>query len=132
MLIVVFGSIVAAVLPIVMALFAIMVALGLVALVGQLFSFNLFVENMVTMIGLAVGIDYSLFIVSRYREERKKGFAKLDAIGAAGRDGEPRRLLQRPDRRPRAARHADHPGLDLPRARRRRDPRHDRARSPPR
>jgi len=83
-LIIVFASIVAAVVPIVMALFAIAVALGLVALIGQLFSFNLFVENMVTMIGLAVGIDYSLFIVSRYREERKKGFAKLDAIGAAG------------------------------------------------
>jgi uncharacterized membrane protein YdfJ with MMPL/SSD domain len=83
-LIVVFASILAAVAPIVMALFAIAVALGLVALIGQLFEFNLFVENMVTMIGLAVGIDYSLFIVSRYREERKKGFAKLEAIGAAG------------------------------------------------
>jgi len=83
-LIIVFASIVAAIVPIVMALFAIAVALGLVALIGQLFSFNLFVENMITMIGLAVGIDYSLFIVSRYREERKKGFAKLDAIGAAG------------------------------------------------
>jgi uncharacterized membrane protein YdfJ with MMPL/SSD domain len=83
-LIIVFASIVAAIVPIVMAIFAIAVALGLVALIGQLFSFNLFVENMVTMIGLAVGIDYSLFIVSRYREERKKGFVKLDAIGAAG------------------------------------------------
>jgi putative drug exporter of the RND superfamily len=83
-LIIVFGAIVAAIVPIVMAIFAIAVALGLVALIGQLFSFNLFVENMVTMIGLAVGIDYSLFIVSRYREERKKGFAKLDAIGASG------------------------------------------------
>ncbi|HEX7464694.1 MAG TPA: MMPL family transporter, partial [Actinomycetota bacterium] len=83
-LIVVFGSIVAALLPVVMGLFAIAVALGLVALIGQLFQFSLFVENMVTMIGLAVGIDYSLFIVSRYREERKKGFDKLDAIGAAG------------------------------------------------
>jgi RND superfamily putative drug exporter len=83
-LIVVFASILAAVMPIVMALFAITVALGLVALIGQLVDFNLFVENMVTMIGLAVGIDYSLFIVSRYREERKKGFTKLDAIGAAG------------------------------------------------
>src|SRR5262249_15580763 len=77
-------SIVAALLPIVMALFAIAVALGLVSLIGQLVGFNLFVTNMVTMIGLAVGIDYSLFIVSRYREERKKGFAKLDAIGASG------------------------------------------------
>ena len=83
-LIVVFAAILAAVVPIVMAIFAIGVALGLVALIGQLFNFNLFVENMVTMIGLAVGIDYSLFIVSRYREERKKGFEKLDAIGAAG------------------------------------------------
>ncbi len=83
-LIVVFASIVAAIVPIVMAIFAIFVALGLVSLIGQIVHFNLFVENMVTMIGLAVGIDYSLFIVSRYREERKKGFAKLDAIGAAG------------------------------------------------
>jgi RND superfamily putative drug exporter len=83
-LIVVFGSIVAAVLPLLMGLFAIGVSLGLVALVGQLFHFNLFVENMITMVGLAVGIDYSLFIVSRYREERKKGFEKLDAIGRSG------------------------------------------------
>ena len=83
-LIVVFAAIVAALVPIVMGIFAIAVALGIVALVGQLVHFNLFVENMVSMIGLAVGIDYSLFIVSRYREERKKGFAKLDAIGAAG------------------------------------------------
>jgi putative drug exporter of the RND superfamily len=83
-LIVVFAAVVAAVVPIVMALFAIAVALGLVTLIGQLFEFNLFVTNMVTMIGLAVGIDYSLFIVSRYREERKKGFDKLEAIGGAG------------------------------------------------
>jgi RND superfamily putative drug exporter len=83
-LIVVFGSIVAAVLPIAMAICAIALALGLVSLIGQVWNFNLFVENMISMIGLAVGIDYSLFIVSRYREERKKGFAKLDAIAAAG------------------------------------------------
>jgi RND superfamily putative drug exporter len=83
-LIVVFASILAAVLPLLMGLFAIAVALGLVALVGQLWGFNLFVESMITMVGLAVGIDYSLFIVSRYREERKKGFDKLEAIGRSG------------------------------------------------
>jgi len=83
-LIVVFAAVIAAIIPVVMALFAIAVALGLVSLIGQLVDFNLFVTNMVTMIGLAVGIDYSLFIVSRYREERKKGFPKLEAIGAAG------------------------------------------------
>src|ERR671918_2104453 len=83
-LIVVLAAIVAAIAPLVMAIFAIGVALGLVSLIGQLFEFNLFVTNMVSMIGLAVGIDYSLFIVSRYREERKKGFPKLEAIGASG------------------------------------------------
>src|SRR6266511_1539549 len=54
-LIVVFAAIVAAVVPIVMALFAITIALGLVSLIGQLVDFNLFVTNMGTMIGLAVG-----------------------------------------------------------------------------
>jgi RND superfamily putative drug exporter len=83
-LVVVFGSILAAIVPLVMAIAAIGVALGLVTLLGQVVGFNLFVENMILMIGMAVGIDYSLFIVSRYREERKKGFPKLDAIGAAG------------------------------------------------
>jgi uncharacterized membrane protein YdfJ with MMPL/SSD domain len=83
-LVIVFASILAAVLPIAMAMFAIAVALGLVALIGQFVHFNIFVENMVTMIGLAVGIDYSLFIVSRYREERGRGFARLDAIAASG------------------------------------------------
>jgi putative drug exporter of the RND superfamily len=83
-LVVVFGSILAAVVPLVMAIAAIGIALGLVTLLGQVVGFNLFVENMILMIGMAVGIDYSLFIVSRYREERKKGYPKLDAIGAAG------------------------------------------------
>jgi len=83
-LIVVFASVIAAVVPIVLAIFAIAVALGLVTAIGQLVDFNLFVTNMVSMIGLAVGIDYSLFIVSRYREERKKGFEKLEAIGRSG------------------------------------------------
>ena len=83
-LVVVFGAIVAALIPIGMAVAAIVLSLGLVSLIGQMVEFNLFVVNMISMIGLAVGIDYSLFIVSRYREERKKGFPKLDAIGAAG------------------------------------------------
>ncbi len=83
-LVIVFGSIVAAIVPVIMGMFAISVTLGLVALIGELVHFNLFVTNMVSMIGLAVGIDYSLFIVSRYREERKKGFDKLGAIAATG------------------------------------------------
>ncbi|MEX1046056.1 MAG: MMPL family transporter [Actinomycetota bacterium] len=83
-LIVVFGALLAAILPIVMAIFSIMLSLAAVALIGQLFHFQVFVTNMISMIGLAVGIDYSLFVVSRYREERRRGREKLEAIGHAG------------------------------------------------
>jgi putative drug exporter of the RND superfamily len=83
-LMVVFVAVVAALLPILMAIFAIAVAFGLTALVGQFVDFQLFVTNMITMIGLAVGIDYALFIVSRYREERRRGRDKLAAIEASG------------------------------------------------
>src|SRR4029453_16902956 len=55
-----------------------------VSLLGLAFDLSFFITNMVTMIGLAVGIDYSLFIVSRYREERAHGRDKLAAIAAAG------------------------------------------------
>lgn len=81
---IVFGAIVAALLPIALGIAAIVVALGLTSLVGQAMDLSFFVTNMVTMMGLAVGIDYSLFIVSRYREERQKGLSKPDAIALTG------------------------------------------------
>jgi uncharacterized membrane protein YdfJ with MMPL/SSD domain len=83
-LIVVFGTIASGVIPIILGMVAIAIAVGLSALVGQVLELSFFVVNMITMIGLAVGIDYSLFIVSRYREERTKGLAKVDAISRAG------------------------------------------------
>jgi putative drug exporter of the RND superfamily len=83
-LVVVFGALAAAVVPIIMAITSIVVALGLVSLLGLAFDLSFLVTNMITMIGLAVGIDYSLFIVSRYREERAHGRDKLAAIAAAG------------------------------------------------
>ncbi|MGH2749215.1 MAG: MMPL family transporter [Actinomycetota bacterium] len=83
-LILVFGAVVAGIIPIMMGVASIAVAIGLVALVGLAFDFSFFVTNIITMIGLAVGIDYSLFVVSRFREERAKGHSKLDAIGATG------------------------------------------------
>ena len=83
-LVVVLGAVVAGVVPILLAAFSIAIAMGITALVGTVFSFSFFVQNMITMIGLAVGIDYSLFIVARYREERLHGRDKLEAIGRAG------------------------------------------------
>jgi RND superfamily putative drug exporter len=66
-LVLVFGTLVGAAIPLVMAILSIVVALGLVAVVGQAFELNLFVVNMLVAMGLALGIDYSLLIVSRRR-----------------------------------------------------------------
>jgi RND superfamily putative drug exporter len=85
----VFGAVVSAFIPIILAIVAIFTAIGLTAIVGQFMELNEFVRNIISMMGLAVGIDYSLFILSRYREERDKGLAKQQAIeasaGSAGR-----------------------------------------------
>jgi len=80
----VFGAIAAAFLPIVLAIGAIILALGATALLGQAIDIPFVVINVMTMMGLAVGIDYSLFVVSRYREERANGLEKIDAIATTG------------------------------------------------
>lgn len=81
---IILAAFVATAIPLVLASVSIVIALGTVALLGQLFPFSFFVINMITMMGLAVGIDYSLFVLSRYREERARGLEKLEAIVAAG------------------------------------------------
>ena len=63
---------------------AIFVSIGAVSVIGQIVDLNDFVPNIMTMMGLAVGIDYCLFILSRYREERANGFEKYDAIINSG------------------------------------------------
>jgi RND superfamily putative drug exporter len=83
-LLLVFGTIVAGLVPLLMAIISIVVALGLVAVLSQAFNLSVFIINMLTGMGLALGIDYSLFVVSRYREERAAGHGQADAIGGTG------------------------------------------------
>ena len=83
-LIIVFGAVVAAGLPIVVALLSIFAAAGATAVASNAMEMSNFVVFIITMIGLAVGIDYSLFIVQRFREERGRGREKIDAIATAG------------------------------------------------
>jgi RND superfamily putative drug exporter len=83
-LLLVFGAVVAGLVPVLVALVSIVVALGLTALFGQAFDLSVFVVNMISGMGLALGIDYSLFVVSRYREERRLENEKLDAIAIVG------------------------------------------------
>jgi uncharacterized membrane protein YdfJ with MMPL/SSD domain len=82
-LVLVFGAFAAAVVALIPALFSIVVALGISALVGQVLDLSVYLITMLTVMGLAVGTDYALFIVSRYREERAGGRPQLEAIAAS-------------------------------------------------
>jgi RND superfamily putative drug exporter len=86
------GAVVAAVVPLVLAGSSLLLAYGVLALLSRAFTFDSFLTTIVTMIGVGVGIDYALFIVSRYREELarrvRSGRADMgeeieDAVGAA-------------------------------------------------
>jgi uncharacterized membrane protein YdfJ with MMPL/SSD domain len=83
-LLLVFGTVVAGLVPLMLAIASIVVALALVALLAQAYDLSVFTQNMLIGMGLALGIDYSLFTLSRYREERLQGREKLDAIAIAG------------------------------------------------
>jgi len=73
LLIIAFGTLAGAVIPILVGFIAIEISLGIVAMLATYFSMSIFVLNITTMVGLGVGIDYSLLIVTRYREELAAG-----------------------------------------------------------
>jgi uncharacterized membrane protein YdfJ with MMPL/SSD domain len=83
-LVLVFGAVAAGLVPVILGLLSIVIAVALTALVGQAFEVSFFVVNMISAMGLALGIDYALFILSRFREERGRGLEKIDAIVASG------------------------------------------------
>ncbi len=78
-LVVAFGALLAAALPVVVGVLAIIIALGLVTIAAQYQTMSVFVLNITTMVGLGVGIDYSLLIVTRFREELNRGLSAADA-----------------------------------------------------
>ncbi|HPU38097.1 MAG TPA: MMPL family transporter [Microthrixaceae bacterium] len=80
LLFIAFGSAIAAGIPLLLALAGIAVGFAALHLLGDATPLSVWSMNFSMMIGLAVGIDYSLFIVSRYREEREDGLDALDAI----------------------------------------------------
>jgi RND superfamily putative drug exporter len=88
-LILVFASVIAAGMPLLVAGLAIPSSLALIYLVAQQVEMSVFVLNIATMLGLSLAIDYSLFIVSRYREElgrgRSVGEAVTRAVATAGK-----------------------------------------------
>src|SRR5262249_22188596 len=79
----VFGTVTAMVLPIAVAIFGLFCGLSIVSLFGHVVSVPDVAPTVATMIGLGVGIDYSLFIVTRARSARHDGMSTHDAIGHA-------------------------------------------------
>jgi RND superfamily putative drug exporter len=88
-LLAVFGSVVAAGLPLLVAGLAIPTNMAMIFLVGSQTEMSIYVVNVATMLGLALAIDYSLFLVSRFREELRRGrdvgAAVQIAVGTAGK-----------------------------------------------
>jgi putative drug exporter of the RND superfamily len=72
-LLLVFRSVIAAVLPALVGGGAVIVSLALIFGLGQITTLSIFVLNITTLFGLGLGVDYSLFIVSRFREELTRG-----------------------------------------------------------
>ena len=82
-LLVAFGSVVAMSLPIVMAMLGIVLGLSVVLLLADVLQVNTITPVIATMIGLAVGIDYSLFVVSRFRQHLHMGASVEESVGRA-------------------------------------------------
>ncbi|MFD8520052.1 MMPL family transporter [Streptomyces capillispiralis] len=87
-LLITFGSLAAAGLPLLTAVIGVGISMGAILALGSTLGLSMTTGTLASMLGLAVGIDYALFVVSRYREERANGHAPREAAGlAAGTAG---------------------------------------------
>jgi len=82
-LMLVFGSLVGALIPLGLALTAVMATMGLVAFPSQIVPMDEAISEVILLIGLAVGVDYSLFYIRRERDERRAGRSESAALEAA-------------------------------------------------
>ncbi len=86
----VFGSVVAAAVPLIVGGAGVAVILLMIYAIAHVFDMSIFVLNLATMLGLGLAVDYSLFVTSRFREERSRRNATVNeavatAVGTAGR-----------------------------------------------
>jgi RND superfamily putative drug exporter len=82
-LLIVFGSFLAAILPLLTAAFALGVGIAVIGLLSHVITMASFSSELSLLIGLGVGIDYALFIVTRYRQEIQRGATPEDAVVAS-------------------------------------------------
>ena len=114
-LLITFGAFAAAVVPIVLALSALIGAFGIFGLFSQAVNpVSPYASQLIILIGLAVSVDYSLFMITRFRSERRRGRDKLLAIEIAECDCGSRRVLQRARGDDLRGRPVHHRRVDLP------------------
>ena len=78
-----FGALIAAGIPVLLAVTSVLATMGLIAPLSHLIHAEPTVSSMIVLIGMAVGVDYSLFYLKREREEREAGATTLDAVEIA-------------------------------------------------
>ncbi len=83
-LVLVFGALVAAAIPVLLAISAVAATLGLVAIPSHFYAFDGAASSVIVLIGMAVGVDYALFYIRREREERAAGRSAAEALEVAG------------------------------------------------
>src|SRR5271166_1682646 len=82
-LLAVFGSLAAAAIPLTLGICTVVVTMGLVYLLSMFTTMSVFVTSTVSMFGIALAVDYSLFILMRFREELRTGRQPREAVDAA-------------------------------------------------
>jgi len=82
-LILAFGSLVAMSLPLLLAMLGLAVTFGLLYWLGHVVPLSIWVMNFAMMVGIGVGVDYALFIVTRFRQELRRGVTVPEAVTAA-------------------------------------------------
>lgn len=89
LLVLVFGALVSALLPVIVSIMSIIITLGGLYIIGHYFELTMFCKAITSMMGLGVGLDYCLFMVSRFREEMEKDLspeqAAIETVATAGK-----------------------------------------------
>ena len=89
LLLVAFGSLVAALIPLAVGELAIAATMAITGLLAQRWHLSILVQNLATMLGLGLGIDYALLMVSRFREAISAGSRRTHSLGHGGTSGRP-------------------------------------------
>ena len=84
-LLAVFGSVLAALLPVGLGVAAVIITGAVVFFISLAITMSVFVTNVASMLGIGVAVDYSLFVLSRYREDLREGKTKEEALDVAMR-----------------------------------------------